>query len=327
MPINITSYDFEGLYPNIPVLKAITLILSLYNILDIDPLHEYEVAITKTINNSYNPNLQKMQQTLPIVHPLKINKQTLYQLMQLVLIDNSYLICEWISFQIFQQITEIVIGTNYAVHFANLSLTAFKIHNKQTLNLYCLFMSRYIDNILTVTALSITETTQLLIEFYKPLNLNLILNIPKNNITIYLDIQLYTPQINNKSLSFKLYRKLISSFPYPKPFSYSPSHIIKELCITKALRISSRCSSPKNAIYEWQNFLHLLSLRGHNIDHINNIVHKYIKNNSNPRERKSKKWHRDLIDYHISLTSPTLLTTIISINLLKYLTTKRNTFL
>jgi hypothetical protein len=56
-PINITSYDFEGLYPNIPVLKAIFLILSLYNILNIDPLHEYEVAITKTKNNSYNPNL------------------------------------------------------------------------------------------------------------------------------------------------------------------------------------------------------------------------------------------------------------------------------
>jgi hypothetical protein len=93
-PINITSYNFEGLYSNISILKAITLILSLYNILDIDPLHEYKVAITKTKNNSYNPNLQKMQQTLLIIHPLKINKQTLYQLMQLVLIDNSYLICK-----------------------------------------------------------------------------------------------------------------------------------------------------------------------------------------------------------------------------------------
>jgi hypothetical protein len=78
MPINITSYDFEELYPNILVPKAIALILSLYNILDIDPLHEYEVAITKTKNNSYNLNLQKMQQTLPIVYLLKINKQTLH---------------------------------------------------------------------------------------------------------------------------------------------------------------------------------------------------------------------------------------------------------
>jgi hypothetical protein len=92
--INITSYDFKGLYLNIPVPKAITLILFLYNILDINPLHEYEIAITKTKNNSYNPNLQKMQQTLLIIHPLKINKQTLHQLMQLVLIDNSYLICK-----------------------------------------------------------------------------------------------------------------------------------------------------------------------------------------------------------------------------------------
>jgi hypothetical protein len=83
-------------------------------------------------------------------------------------------------------------GTNCAVHFTNLLLTAFEIHNKQTLNLYCFFMSRYIDDILIVTALSIQETTQLLVEFYKPLNLNLILNIPKNNIMIYLDIQLYT---------------------------------------------------------------------------------------------------------------------------------------
>jgi hypothetical protein len=93
-PINITSYDFKGLYSNIPVLKAIALILSHYNILDIDPLHKYEVVITKTKNDSYNPNLQKIQQTLLIIHPLKINKQTLHQLMQLVLIDNSYLICE-----------------------------------------------------------------------------------------------------------------------------------------------------------------------------------------------------------------------------------------
>jgi hypothetical protein len=93
-PINITSYDFKGLYLNIYILKAISLILSLYNILDIDPLHEFEVAITKIKNDSYNPNLQKMQQTLPTVYPIKINKQTLHQLMQLVLIDNSYLICE-----------------------------------------------------------------------------------------------------------------------------------------------------------------------------------------------------------------------------------------
>jgi hypothetical protein len=141
--------------------------------------------------------------------------------------------------------------TNYAVHFANLSLAVFEIQNKQTLNIYYLFMSKYIDDILTITALSIPKTTQLLVEFYKPLNLNLISNIPKNNITVYLDIQLYTPQTNNKPLSFRLYRKLISFFSYPKPSSYSPPHIIKQLCITEALRISSKCSSLKNAIHEW----------------------------------------------------------------------------
>jgi hypothetical protein len=141
-------------------------------------------------------------------------------------------------------------GTNCTVYFANLSLVAFDIHNKQTLNLYCLFMSRYIDDILTVTALTILETTQLLVDFYKPLNLNLIPNIPKNNITIYLDIQLYTPQTNNHPLSFGLYRKLISFFSYPKLFLYSPLHIIKRLVITKALRILSRYSSPKNAVKE-----------------------------------------------------------------------------
>jgi hypothetical protein len=88
-------------------------------------------------------------------------------------------------------------GISCTVYFANLSLASFEIHNKQTLNLYCPFMSRYIDDILTVTALFILETTQLLVEFYKPLNLNLIPNILKNNITIYLDIQLYTSQIQN----------------------------------------------------------------------------------------------------------------------------------
>jgi hypothetical protein len=150
-------------------------------------------------------------------------------------------------------------------------------------------MSRYIDDILTVTALSITEITQLFVELYKPLNLNLISNMPKNNTTVYLNIQLYTPQINNKSLSFGLYRKLIFSFSYPKPSSYSPPHIIKELYITKTLRISSRCFSLKNAINEWQNFLYLLSLRRHNTDYVNNILHKYIKNNPNPLVKKSKK--------------------------------------
>jgi hypothetical protein len=170
--------------------------------------------------------------------------------MQLVLIDNSYLICEWILYKIFQQTTKITMRTNYTVHFANLSLAVFKIHNKQTLNLYCSFISRYIDNILTITVLSILETSQLFLNFYKLLNLNLISNIPKNNITVYLNIQLYTPQINNKPLSFILYRKLISSFPYPKLSSYNPPHIIKRLVITKTLRISSRCSSLKNAVKE-----------------------------------------------------------------------------
>jgi hypothetical protein len=112
--------------------------------------------------------------------------------MQLVLIDNSYL--------------------------ANLSLVTFKIHNKQILNLYCLFIFKYIDDILTITVLSIPKTTQLLVDFYKLLNLNLIPNQPKNNIIIYLNIQLYTPQTNNIPLSFRLYRKLILSFLYPKLF-------------------------------------------------------------------------------------------------------------
>jgi hypothetical protein len=110
---------------------------------------------------------------------------------------------------------------------------------------------------------------------------------------------LYTLQINNKLLSFRLYRKLISFFSYPKPFSYSPLHIIKGFCIIEALRISSRYSSLKNAVNEWQNFLYLLSLRRHNTDHVKNILYKYIKNNPNPLVRKSKKWHRENINYHI----------------------------
>jgi hypothetical protein len=221
-PINISLFDFKGLYPNIPVPKAISLILFLYTILDLNPLHQFKVTINRTKHDSYNKNLQKMQQTLPTIHLLKINKQTLQQLMQLVLIDNSFLICKWIPFQIFQQTTGITMGTNYAVHFANLSLAIFKILNKKPLDTYYPFMSRYIDDILTVSAMIIIETSNFLIDFYKPLNLNLIPNTPKNNITIYLDIQLYTPQINNQSLSFRLYRKLISSFPYPKPLHTTP---------------------------------------------------------------------------------------------------------
>jgi hypothetical protein len=209
--------------------------------------------------------------------------------MQLVLIDNSYLICEWIPFQIFQQTSGIAMGINCAVHFANLSLATFEILNKKALDTYCPFMFRYIDDILTISAIPLSETANFLIDFYKPLNLNLIPNTPKNNIIVYLDIQLYTPQFNNKSLSFSLYKKLISSFPYPKPSSYSPPHIIKGLCITETLRISLRCSSLKNAVKEWHNFLYLLSHKGHNIDHINNSLHKYIKNYHNPLERKSKK--------------------------------------
>jgi hypothetical protein len=46
-------------------------------------------------------------------------------------------------------------------------------------------------------------------------------------------------------------------------------------------------------------FLIPVTLKGYNTTHINNILHKYIKNNPNPKERKSKKWHRDIIDYHI----------------------------
>jgi hypothetical protein len=177
--------------------------------------------------------------------------------------------------------------TNCTIHFTNLSLVAFKIQNKKILNLYCSFMSRYIDDILTVTTLSIPKTLQLLKNFYKPLNLNLIPNIPKNNITIYLDIQLYTSQINNKPLFFRLYRKLISSFPYPKPSLYSPPYIIKSLVITEALRISFKYSSLKNT---WHNFLYLLSLRRHNTNHINNILNKYIKSAPiNLLERKSKQ--------------------------------------
>jgi hypothetical protein len=73
-PINIISFDFKELYSNILVPKAIFLIFSLYTILDLDPRHEFEVVISRTKNNSYNKNLQKMQQTLTTIHPLKISK-------------------------------------------------------------------------------------------------------------------------------------------------------------------------------------------------------------------------------------------------------------
>jgi hypothetical protein len=75
-----------------------------------------------------------MQYSFPSVYPIKINKQTLYQLQDIVLIDNSYLICEWISYKIFKQTTSIIMRTNCTVHFANLSLAAFEIHNQYVLN-------------------------------------------------------------------------------------------------------------------------------------------------------------------------------------------------
>jgi hypothetical protein len=70
-PINITSFDFERLYPNIPVPKAISLIFSLYTILDIDPLHEYKVAITRSKNNSYNKIYRKCNKHCSQFIPLK----------------------------------------------------------------------------------------------------------------------------------------------------------------------------------------------------------------------------------------------------------------
>jgi hypothetical protein len=66
-------------------------------------------------------------------------------------------------------------------------------------------MSCYIDDILTLITFLMEETHNFLCNLYKLLNLNLILNKLTNNITVYLDIQLYTPQINSKPLSFSFY--------------------------------------------------------------------------------------------------------------------------
>jgi hypothetical protein len=54
-------------------------------------------------------------------------------------------------------------------------------------------MSRYIDDILSVTILTTLETNTILNKLCKLLNLELFFNISKNNITIYLTIQLQTP--------------------------------------------------------------------------------------------------------------------------------------
>jgi hypothetical protein len=58
-PINITFFDFEGLYFNISIFKAISLILSLYNILDINLSYEFKIAITRSKNDIQQKSTKK----------------------------------------------------------------------------------------------------------------------------------------------------------------------------------------------------------------------------------------------------------------------------
>jgi hypothetical protein len=93
--------------------------------------------------------------------------QSIHQLLDIVLLDNNYLIYDWISYKIFKKTTGIVMRINYAVYFTNLFLIAFEIHNYHVFNLYYFFISCYINDIFTLTTLSIEEIHNFLYNFYK----------------------------------------------------------------------------------------------------------------------------------------------------------------
>jgi hypothetical protein len=132
--------------------------------------------------------------------------------------------------------------TNLAPLFANLSLAFFELDTSRSLYITILNMVRYLNDILGNTNTeSDTQLQSTMAIIYQPAQLKFTKSEKFCNHTVYLDIQLLSPQ-SETILEFGLFCKPDTNFQYPLFNSFIPRHISTGLVISGFIRIYN-CNS------------------------------------------------------------------------------------
>jgi hypothetical protein len=115
--------------------------------------------------------------------------------MTITLLQFSYCACTYIPRSIWHQTREIAMETNLAPLFTNLSLAFFELDASRSLYITIPNMARYLDDILGNTNTeSDAQLQSTMAIIYQPAQLKFTKTEKFCNHTVYLDIQLPSPQ-------------------------------------------------------------------------------------------------------------------------------------
>ena len=299
-----SSFDFEGMYTNLDVESCIQSINGLFlKYSGLPPDYKFSVAYNHVTDSDYNPNIWRQLKNLPEVLDINVKWKHLLQLLRIVLLEFPYLVCDKFPLVLFKQIRGIAMGTNCAPWFANLSLAFVELEAAATLHTYPLWLSRYIDDVLAPHVHG-THVIPTLMEIYKPTGLKFTQSKPSSDgHTVFLDIQLPSPQPSNTQLTFGLFCKPGTNYEYPHFNSYVPRSIHIGMVVSGFYRIYNRNSHLDQFKIAIQRYFNILIGRGYQRAWIIKTLRISIKK---PKKEEDDIQFHIILDYQHQIHLPTL---------------------
>jgi hypothetical protein len=260
--IAFSSYDFDNMYNNLDVEWSINAICSLFQqFCPFPPDFKFSVLVTTKTESTYNTNIWRQLHNLPTEDSLNILWKDVFTLLAVILIEFLFMVCNFLPLVLFKQIRGIAMGTNCAPWVANLSLAFYELSCDTYLHL--IFpMARFLDDVGVAHPPNINPLP-ILKQIYLPSGLKLNLSPPKYNNTIYLDLQLPSPQRLNRHLKFGVFCKPGTNYEYSHFHSFIPRSIHIGLVIGGFHCLFNRHSHLDQFKWAFNNYIGILFQLGY----------------------------------------------------------------
>jgi hypothetical protein len=203
--------------------------------------------------------------------------------------EYPFVVCDFIPLHLFKQICGIAMGTNCSPDVANLSLAYYELNCDQALHTIFPF-ARFLDDICVIHQ-SHLDPLPILNQIYRPTGLNLISSGKQNNNTIYLDIQIPSPQSLKKSFEFGVFCKPFTNYEYPHFNSCIPRSIHTGLVVGGFHRLYNRHSHLDQFKWAFNNYIRILHQRGYPRAWVLKTLRITLKKSSLNKKEKDMDYH------------------------------------
>jgi hypothetical protein len=260
--ISFSSYDFDNMYNNLDIHRSIKAIRLLFKqFCSLDPNYEFIMLVTKHTNSDFNPNIWRQLHNIPEEHSIRIKWMDIFILLYIVLEEFPFVVCKFLPLQLKKQIRGIAMGTNCAVWVANLSLTYYELVCDT--HLHKIFpMARFLDDV-GVTHPPDINPLSILQQIYLPSGLKLNPSPKQHNNTIFLDLQLPSPQPLHRQLEFGVFCKPGTNYEYSHFHSFVPRSIHTGLVIGGFYCLFNRHSHLDQFKWAFDNYVGILFQLGY----------------------------------------------------------------